>query len=136
VDVLELSLAFADNSTGLVFQRNIVAYRDPEARLVGGGRLRDDRHPHRPQPLLSRRQGALGTGGWDQFLDRMAEAGFRRNSILAETRFIDPAHDNFTLRPDSRALRLGFQPIDTSQVGPRRARCSCKIRPAAPDFGL
>jgi parallel beta-helix repeat protein len=127
---------FADNSTGLVFQRNIVAYRDPEAKLVGGGRLRDDviridhnlYFPAGKEPLVR----SAGIKSWAEWQKR----GFDQHSLLADPRFVDPAHDNFALRPDSPALGLGFQPIDTSQVGPRRVRCSCQIRPAAGDFGL
>jgi hypothetical protein len=42
------------------------------------------------------------------------------HSVIADPLFVDPEHGDFTLRPDSPALALGFQPIDLSQVGPRR----------------
>jgi parallel beta-helix repeat protein len=127
---------FSNNSTGLVFQRNIVAYREPTARLFSAGRLsedmiRIDRNVYGlpgKEPSL-RASGIAGWAGW-------LKAGFDGNSLLADPRFVDPAHDNYALRPDSPALKLGFQPIDTSQVGPRRRRCPCHIRPAGPDFGL
>jgi len=31
--------------------------------------------------------------------------------------FVDPAHDDFHLKPDSPALRLGFKPFDYTQAG-------------------
>lgn len=39
-----------------------------------------------------------------------------------------------TLRLDSPALKLGFEPIDTSTVGLPRDRCRCTIRPATPEY--
>jgi hypothetical protein len=38
---------------------------------------------------------------------------------VADPMFVDPDNGDFTLRPESPALALGFQPIDVSQAGPR-----------------
>lgn len=127
---------FADNSTGQVFRRNIVAYRDPSAMLVAGGRLSQDvirfeRNLYftpAKEPSLR----ASGIKSWAEWQRR----GFDRDSVLADPRFVDPEHGNFALRPDSPALKLGFEPIDTRQVGSRRRPCQCHIRPAGPEFGL
>ncbi len=62
--------------------------------------------------------------------------GFDRNSVVADPRFVDPARDNYALRPDSPAFTLGFAPIDPSRAGLLRPRCRCRIQPAAPAFGL
>ena len=45
--------------------------------------------------------------------------GKDRHSQYADPLFANPDQGNFTLRPESPALALGFQPIDLSQVGPR-----------------
>ena len=37
----------------------------------------------------------------------------------ADPLFVNPEQGDFTLRSESPALALGFQPIDLSQVGPR-----------------
>ena len=45
--------------------------------------------------------------------------GFDTHSVFADPLFVDPQHDDYRLKPASPALKLGFQPIDTSQIGPR-----------------
>ncbi|MCY2992754.1 MAG: right-handed parallel beta-helix repeat-containing protein [Planctomycetota bacterium] len=126
---------FANNSTGQVFQRNIVSYTNPAAVLLTGGRLdenviRIDRnlyfHAGGKDPVL---------GGCASFAD-WQKRGFDQNSVIGDPLFVDPARDNYTLRPDSPAWKLGFEPIDTSRVGLLRDRCRCLIRPAAPAYGL
>jgi len=45
--------------------------------------------------------------------------GLGRHSVVADPKFVDPAKRDFSLKPDSPALGLGFKPIDLSGVGPR-----------------
>ncbi len=44
-------------------------------------------------------------------------SGRDRDSVVADPLFRDAKRFDFRLKPDSPALALGFQPIDTSQVG-------------------
>jgi len=44
--------------------------------------------------------------------------GMDRHSIVADPRFVDPDRDDYRLRPDSPALKLGFQPIPVEKIGP------------------
>ena len=44
-------------------------------------------------------------------------AGYDTHSVAADPRFVDPAKDDYRLRPDSPAFQLGFQPIDTTTIG-------------------
>jgi len=46
-------------------------------------------------------------------------AGQDKESLIADPLFVDPAHDDFTLRPGSPAAQIGFEPWDMSVVGPR-----------------
>lgn len=45
--------------------------------------------------------------------------GLDRDSVVADPLFVAPEKGDFTLRPDSPALKLGFKPLDLSTVGPR-----------------
>ena len=40
-----------------------------------------------------------------------------KDSIVADPLFIDPAHDDFRLKPDSPAFKLGFKDFDMSAAG-------------------
>jgi len=70
------------------------------------------------------RQTRAGRGASHTLAEWRAQ-GYDQRSLVADPRFVDPQHDNYALRPDSPALRLGFQPIDVSQVGPRTPRPAC-----------
>jgi hypothetical protein len=41
------------------------------------------------------------------------------HSVFADPRFVSPGQDDFRLKPDSPALRLGFQPLDLREAGVR-----------------
>jgi parallel beta-helix repeat protein len=46
--------------------------------------------------------------------------GYEADSIIADPLFVDPEHDNYRLKPDSPAFKLGFVPIDLDSIGPRK----------------
>ncbi|NUP99668.1 MAG: right-handed parallel beta-helix repeat-containing protein, partial [Armatimonadetes bacterium] len=45
------------------------------------------------------------------------KVGRDQGSIVADPRLVDPANDDFRVRPDSPAIALGFQPFDPSEAG-------------------
>jgi hypothetical protein len=45
--------------------------------------------------------------------------GFDTTTVYADPKFVDPDNDDYTLAPDSPAFDIGFEPIDTSQIGIR-----------------
>lgn len=45
--------------------------------------------------------------------------GYDTHSIVADPMFVDMANGDYRLRPESPALKLGFQPIDVSKIGIR-----------------
>lgn len=52
----------------------------------------------------------------------LREKGYDRFSVIADPRFRDPAHGDFTLEPGSPAESVGFVPIDMTGVGIRSGR--------------
>ncbi len=48
--------------------------------------------------------------------------GFDQHSIAADPLFVDSENDNYTLRPESPAFKVGFVPIDLSNVGLKAKR--------------
>ena len=53
---------------------------------------------------------------WPQWQAR----GHDLHSLIVDPLFRDPTRADFTIKPGSPALKLGFQPIDVSEVGPRK----------------
>jgi len=51
--------------------------------------------------------------------DEWKKKGLDTHSLVTDPLFVDPAKDDFTLKPESPALKLGFKPIDLSRMGPR-----------------
>lgn len=112
-----ISLARADRS--LTLERNIVYVRS--GRLLGGAgawakaevTLRNNIYfDARGQEL---RMGSRSFAEWQQ-------AGYDRGSLNADPLFVDPLKYDFRLRPESPALKIGFEPIDLSTAGPRTSR--------------
>jgi len=59
-------------------------------------------------------------------------AGADAHSVVADPLFVDAAHGDFTLKPDSPALKLGFEPIPFREIGLYQddARATWPIREA------
>ena len=62
-----------------------------------------------------------GMPGVNSFED-WQKLDFDKHSIIADPLFVDAANDDYSLKPDSPALKLGFRPIDISKVGLRGRR--------------
>jgi len=56
----------------------------------------------------------VGPCSWQQWQQR----GHDTHSLVADPLFVAPDRNDFRLRPDSPAFKLGFRPIDLSGVGP------------------
>lgn len=104
-----------------VFRRNIVVYSDPAAVYCRSGGWSREVLAECDYNVLHWTGGDLATteanvtpeGTWA----RWVEAGFDAHSILADPLFVDPEHDDYRLRPDSPALKVGFQPIPVERIG-------------------
>jgi parallel beta-helix repeat protein len=101
------------------YDHNIVYYRDGVLMRI---------RPDQGQFTMDNNDYYRAGGDVQISIQRAGQQSFREwqgngqdaHSIVADPRFVDPERGNFTLRPDSPALRLGFKPIDASQAGPRR----------------
>lgn len=49
--------------------------------------------------------------------DAWQKAGLDAKSVVADPLFVDPLRGNFTLKPNSPAITLGFRPISLKEVG-------------------
>jgi parallel beta-helix repeat protein len=106
------------------FVRNIVCFREGNLIRVSGWSDRtlaacDCNLYWKTDGDLTKVEGALTPKGpWAQWL----EAGFDQHTVVADPLFVDPAKDDYRLREDSPALKLGFKPIDASRIGARGYR--------------
>jgi len=50
--------------------------------------------------------------------------GFDTDSVVADPMFVDPDHNDYRLKPDSPAIRLGFVPIAIDRIGIRPSRAA------------
>ncbi len=93
-------------------ERNII-YCDPAQPLGGGWSNNKFTLRHN---LYYRPDGDLKFPG-DLTLAQWQEQGHDVGSIAGDPKFVNAKEFDFRLQPDSPALKLGFQPIDTSSVG-------------------
>ncbi|MGQ9770477.1 MAG: right-handed parallel beta-helix repeat-containing protein [Thermogutta sp.] len=114
---------------GSIFQRNIVV-----SCIAGQNLLYERTKPVRTKPQWDRpavfrscmadNNVYFNTAepGWGQrHIDAQRQFGIEQHSVEADPKFRNPTQNDFRLMPDSPVLKLGFQPIDISTVGPRSA---------------
>jgi len=53
-------------------------------------------------------------------LSEWQKMGYDVHSVIADPLFVDPEHNDYRLKLESPALKLGFQPIDVTKIGIRR----------------
>ena len=61
-------------------------------------------------------RGAPGVGSLESW-QKVLGGKFDQHSLVADPLFVDPANRDYRLKPDSRALKLGFVDIDTREIG-------------------
>lgn len=100
--------------SSFTFEHNIVYWNSGPLLLatLGDNELRFDHN------LYYRTDGKpILFGKWT--LAEWQARGQDRDSLIADPLFVDPAKGNFSLQPGSPAIKIGFQPIDVSHVGPQ-----------------
>ncbi|MCK5617457.1 right-handed parallel beta-helix repeat-containing protein [Candidatus Pacearchaeota archaeon] len=105
------------------FLRNIISFSNPNGIFV--------RADEESLPLESDYNLIYHTTGKDLVINRLPgvetyedwqNLGYDNHSIVADPLFVDPENNDYSLRPDSPALKLGFKPIGVSMVGLRGRR--------------
>jgi len=119
---------FSDNSRGTEFHHNLVAYDAPDAVAIYTVRqaqqsiARWDTNLYwnagRPVKVYLPGDGAYAE--WFRPLEAWQSLGFDQDSIIADPQFVNAKQHDYRLKPTSPALKLGFEPIDLSTVGPRK----------------
>ena len=121
----------AEDHLSIVFENNILysagapVYGMSDAHFLGE-KFASDRNvvwdTTREAPVFLDRTGreAREDMGWQLLLADVQAYGLDRETVLADPMFEDAENRNFALKPDSPALKLGFTPIDLSDVGPRK----------------
>ncbi len=104
----------AEEHTSFVLDRNIVYF--DQGRLLGsnwtGGRFLT-----KDNVYFDTRDAGIRFA--DKSFAEWKESGQDAGSIIADPLFVNAANFDFRMRPESPALKLGFQQIEVSTVGPR-----------------
>jgi hypothetical protein len=100
---------------------NIFYNRDQGPRIHLGGNTPEQIATHDfnlywPQPTV---QGLANVTKGEEPWQAWRGRGYDTHSEVVDPDFVNPAVDDFRLRPDSPALRLGFRATDFSEVGLR-----------------
>jgi parallel beta-helix repeat protein len=119
---------FALNSSGTEFHHNIVTYADPASVLTYCGRKAPESITRWDENVYWRSDGGElrvflpgddSYAQWFRPLEAWRALGFDKKSVVADPLFVDAEQHDYRLRPDSPALKLGFEQIDLSSMGPR-----------------
>lgn len=105
--------------------RNIICYRGADAVLyrfnnLGLPSFACDKNLvwHAGQPLKIAVKDIGGDVPPEKQWARWQELGFDRQSVVADPQFVDAERDDYRLKRDSPAFKLGFQPIPVEKIGP------------------
>ena len=137
-DRSQVYLLFAGAMHGVRFKRNIFCVKNPQAnflRLNLPGEMditeiidEFDSNiifiPEGDDPTVSclasealLRANLVKYGRAEMTYDVWKKAGFDRNSIFADPEFVDPNNGDYNLKPNSPAIKLGFEPINSDEMG-------------------
>ena len=113
----------SDFMKGNKFVRNIVAYSRPESHLIFSWANQPNMFSEcdnnlywlKGADLRALKTHIMPSGTFAQW----QTAGYDTHSLVADPLFVDAAHDDYRLKPDSPALKLGFKAIPVEKIGPK-----------------
>ena len=109
--------------------RNIIGYAKADWKLyrISGERSLPAESDYNvyfcPEGDITKANVITGLPGVNTF-EEWQEYGLDKHSVVADPMFVDPENDDYSLKPESPALKLGFKPIDLSTVGLRGKKTS------------
>ncbi|MBK5295284.1 MAG: right-handed parallel beta-helix repeat-containing protein [Acidobacteriia bacterium] len=103
-----------EQHVSFIFERNIVYFG--QGRLLGSN-WSDDKVTMKSNIYFDTRGNEIRFAG--KSLDEWKTGERDAGSVIADPLFMNASNFDFRLRPDSPALRMGFQQIDMTRVGPR-----------------
>ncbi len=118
--------------TGNRFCRNIVYYSKRKAPLVlfefvplikdilAQSASNIFFRPDGGEYIITEREVPPKTGIRKYSLAEWQEMGYNTDSVVADPLFVDAQHNDYRLKPESPAFRLGFMPIDVAKIGIRQ----------------
>jgi parallel beta-helix repeat protein len=104
----------AEEHVSFTFERNIVYF--DQGRLLGSN-WSGDKYVMKNNIYFDTRSRNIRFLG--QSFDEWKAAGRDEGSIIADPELVNAGNFDFRLRPESPALKMGFQQIDMTGVGPR-----------------
>jgi len=114
------------HTEGNRFERNILYFTTPGVPLYQADGWKPDWEAVRSDRNLIHAAGATpvvrGAGEPDKSWHAWRQSGQDTHSVLADPLFVNPAKDDYRLRPGSPALGLGFEPIPVHRIGLRGYR--------------
>lgn len=124
-EVPALDLETAWRMVGNKFLHNILYYQNPKSKLYQRSADRFEKENpsdynlvwHFGQPIVVNQTGPADVRkpqSWEEWQAR----GFDQHSLVADPLFVDPAKDDYRLKPDSPAFKLGFKPLPVEKIGP------------------
>ena len=115
--VYQFDASMNANARGNRFTRNIIYYRRSDSSLMRSTAIEGLKEcDHNVYFRVG--GGPLKVAGFaDGTLEKWRAAGFDRNSVVADPLFVNPAKGDYRLKPESPALKLGFQPISFEKIG-------------------
>jgi len=104
----------AEPHVSFTFERNIVYF--DQGRLLGSN-WTGDKYLMKGNDYFDTRGPNIRFAGMS--FDEWKASGRDTDSIIADPLFVNASNFDFRLRPESPALKMGFQQIDMAGVGPR-----------------
>ncbi len=125
-----------DKGTRFTFEHNIVYFTEGQLFRASGDVTADYNVYYQAKGEPIEFPGGLSFEEWQA-------QGQDVHSLVADPGFVDAKHFDFRLKPDSPALKLGFEPIDSTKAGlfgprewvelPRRIKRPAAVFPRRPE---